>query len=219
MAHRVNIEKHRRSEEITKKIHPNLKHEVREYLFYFLRVFFTVAIIFAIIRSNVFFPTSVSGISMQPNINENDIVFINLFTPKFSSYSRGDIVVVRPPGVFEKNNEQYIKRVIGLPGETIGIQDGRVIVFNDNYPDGEFIDETYIPEDTKTIAANNQSSFISDKLDNNEYYVLGDNRTNSIDSRNFGPIAKNRIIGKGFYIDSEIFEDSFIELPRYNISN
>jgi signal peptidase I len=217
----VNIEKNRSAKEIAKKIHPNLKLEIREYFFYFLKIFLFVAVIFTFIRTNVFYPTNIDGVSMQPNLNQSDLVYIDLFTPKFGDYKRGEIVIVKPPGIFEKTGDIYIKRVIGLPGEKIGIIDGKVQIFSDNYPDGIILEEGYIPNDTKTFPTNNSinGNQISNKLLENEYFVIGDNRSNSTDSRSFGAVNKKEIIGKGFFLNSKQFQDKFIELPKYNINN
>ncbi|NJL97041.1 signal peptidase I [Candidatus Gracilibacteria bacterium] len=221
MTQGINFERHRNSGEITKKIHPNLRFEIREYIFYFLKVFVLVAIVFTFIRTSVFYPTSVDGISMNPTLNQNDIIYIDLFTSKFSDYKRGDVVIVRPPEIFERTGELYIKRVIGLPGEKVGFDNGQVQIYNDNYPNGIVLNESYITDDIQTFPGTSAqgTSQISNKLDSNEYYLMGDNRPNSVDSRSFGVVKKNLIIGKGFYQNSEKFEDKFIELPKYNINN
>lgn len=220
MSQGINFEKHRSKKEISKKIHPNLKHEIREYVFYFLKVFVLVAIVFTFIRTNVFYPTSVDGISMKPTLNQNDIIYIDLFSSKFSDYQRGDIVVVKPPEIFERTGELFIKRVIGLPGEKVGFDGGQVLIYNDNYPDGIILDEMYLTDiETFPGANTNGTSEISNTLGPNEYFVLGDNRSNSVDSRSFGEVPKNMIVGKGFYQNSEKFDDMFINLPKYNINN
>ena len=122
----------------------------------------------------------VIGSSMQPNFQEGERVVANKVAYKLHEPERGDVIVFHPPG---NQQEDYIKRVIALPSETIEVKDGVV------YVDGLPLDEPYIkqpPSYTYTVAT----------VPDNEYFVLGDNRNNSNDSHNGWTVPQQNIMGK-----------------------
>lgn len=119
---------------------------------------------------------TVEGVSMNPTYYTGDVLFVN----RLSEPKRGDIVT------FERNNKSYIKRIIALPGDTILIDNSKV------YVNGEVISEDYINE--KVFEGGNyEDNEYTLKAD--EYFVMGDNRNYSLDSRKFGVVYKNEIIG------------------------
>jgi len=119
---------------------------------------------------------TVDGISMNPTYNTGDTLIVSrLATPE-----RGDIVT------FKKGNKSYIKRIIAIPGDTIAIQNSKVFL------NGDIIEEDYINEKDFEGGSIESSAFT---LEDEEYFVMGDNRNNSIDSRNFGVVNKDEIIG------------------------
>jgi len=131
-------------------------------------------------------PVRVEGTSMQPELRDQDRLFINKFFFRFESIERGDIVVFHYPRDPEKS---YIKRVIGLPGDTISIDDGKV------YIDGKRLLEPYVPRryrDTRSMPPM--------VLPPGEYFVMGDHRSISSDSRDFGPVDRDLIYGKADFI-------------------
>lgn len=139
---------------------------------------------------------------MEPALNNGQEILINRFLYKLSSPKRGDVVVFLPNG--NQNTHYYVKRIIALPGETIQIINGKV------YIDGELLeeDERYDKIIDPGIAGNEIT------LAGNEYFVLGDNRNSSEDSRsgNIGPIEKNTIIGKAwFHLKDKEGEIGFVE--------
>lgn len=130
-------------------------------------------------RFYIFSPFVVNGEAMSPAYNNNDYLLINKFSEDFS---RGDVIVFqyeKQPGAF------LIKRIIGLPGEKVEIKNGKVFIndraLNESYYSGETAGDTSVT------------------LTQDQYFVLGDNRTKSLDSRIFGPITKSSIEGKVFY--------------------
>lgn len=123
----------------------------------------------------------VHGSSMTPSLHNNNRVLVNLLTYKFNEPDRGEIIVFQCP---IDPDRDYIKRIIGLPGETIEIKDG-VVYIND-----EKIDEKYLKDVDVT---DNQEKI---EIPPNHYYVMGDNRENSEDSRFWGPIKLKNIKGK-----------------------
>ena len=132
-------------------------------------------------------PFYVKGASMEPNFYDRDYLIINEIGYRFEAPQRGDAIVFRYP----KDSKQYfIKRIIGLPGEKIRIKNDLIYVYNEIYPQGIVLEETYLDESVKTAG---------DKevlLEKDEYYVLGDNRNFSLDSRNFGPVTRDSFIGR-----------------------
>ncbi|MFH1392649.1 MAG: signal peptidase I [bacterium] len=128
------------------------------------------------IRYFIVQPFKVQGASMEPNFTENDYLIIDEFTPRLKTYQRGDIVVFKHASSF------YIKRIIGLPNENIEIRDNKV------YINSLVLNEDYLTEKT--------SGTIDITLKQDEYFVLGDNRDSSSDSRSWGILDKSLIIGR-----------------------
>jgi signal peptidase I len=146
----------------------------------------------------------VEGASMQPNFDTGQLVIVNRFVYFFDNPARGDVVVLHNP---DRASEDLIKRVIGLPGETIQIKEGRVYINN------TLLDEPYIVhfctacrDETWTLGAN-------------QYFVLGDNRSNSRDSHSFGPVNRALIVGKAWIRYWPLPEFAVIEHPRYGPIN
>ena len=131
-----------------------------------------------------------SGDSMRPAVLDGDIVLVNRMIYDASKPKRGDIIVFKPNG--NENARSYIKRIIGLPGETVQIKDGEI------YIDGEKLEEKY--ETTAIEDAGTASEEIT--LDGDEYFVLGDNRRNSEDIRmaDIGNVKRSEIEGKAWFV-------------------
>lgn len=131
-----------------------------------------------------------SGDSMRPAVLDGDIVLVNRMIYDASKPKRGDIIVFKPNG--NENARSYIKRIIGLPGETVQIKGGEI------YIDGEKLEEKY--ETTAIEDAGTASEEIT--LDGDEYFVLGDNRRNSEDSRmaDIGNVKRSEIEGKAWFV-------------------
>jgi signal peptidase I len=212
--------------EIKKYSQPSFFLELREYVFYFLKVFLTIALLYIVVRFAIFDLIGVSGKSMFPNYNEvttNDAIYIDQFTPLFSDYQRGDVIVIIAPEQCDRNRSLYIKRVIGLPGEQVALEGGDVYIINEQYPaPGIKIDESaYLQDTVKTFKKANQDDglrHVEPVLGPDEYYFLGDNRPGSADSRVCGPITKNRILGREFFRLSPPDKQGWWEEPTYNIS-
>lgn len=134
-------------------------------------------------------PFYVKGASMEPTFFNHEYLIINEIAYRFETPARGDIVVFRPPnsnGV----GDFFIKRLIGLPGEQVEIKSNKITIINDQHPQGIVLDESsYLTADVITYGD------INVKLGADEYFVLGDNRTSSLDSRTFGPIKRDSIVG------------------------
>jgi signal peptidase I len=125
---------------------------------------------------------------MLPNFHNNDYLIINRLTYVTGNPQRGDAIVLR----FPKDPSQFfIKRVIGLPGETVELQQGNVVIVNSQNPQGMTLKESYLPAGLETLG-----SGAPVRLGSDEYFVLGDNRTASSDSRVWGILPRDLIIGK-----------------------
>lgn len=169
-----------------------------------IKVFLLAFIIIFPIRVFLFQPFFVQGASMEPNFENNQYLVINefgykktvaevggttLFTAQpFKEIARQTVIVFRYP----KNPSQFfIKRVIGLPGEKIEVKDGQVIIFNSENPSGFVLDESaYLSPAVKTTGD------MAVTLKPDEYFVMGDNRMFSSDSRSWGPVPETNVIGK-----------------------
>lgn len=151
-------------------------------------------------------PFVVKGSSMEPNFSSGDYLIIDEISYRFAEPQRGDVVVFKYP---RNPSQYYIKRIIALPGEKIQIKNGTIVVFTNEYPGGIEIDESYIPENIRTPG--DVDALIGER----EYFVLGDNRTASSDSRVWGKLEKDKIIGKAWVRGWPIEDIGKIEMPQY----
>jgi len=141
------------------------------------------------IRYYVIQPFIVSGSSMEPTFENGQYLIVNELDYHISNPQRGDVIVFKYP---KNTSEYFIKRVIGLPGEKVLIQNGKVIIYNTANPNGFTLNETYLPAGLYTEATTDQPI----TLGPDEYFVLGDNRPASSDSRFWGDVPSNDIVGK-----------------------
>jgi len=169
-----------------------------------VKVFLLAVVIIIPVRVFLFQPFFVQGSSMEPNFEDGQYLVISEFGYKQTSFdmtgrfrftvdpfkviNRQDVIVFRYP----KNPEQFfIKRVIGLSGEAVEIRRGKVIIYNRVHPDGFVLDESsYLALGTLT------QDMAKTVIHDDEYYVMGDNRMFSYDSRAFGPLNKDQVIGR-----------------------
>ena len=156
-----------------------------------LRELFEVIVLAVILYFGISFAIQtvhVEGLSMFATLDDNDYLIANKIDYRLHPPQRGDIIILRPPTM---STTDYIKRVIGLPGERLLIHGGYV------YINGHKLDEPYLPEiwtvDTEWGGPNGTV------IPPNEYFVMGDNRNRSQDSRVFGPISRDRIDGKAWF--------------------
>ncbi len=156
-----------------------------------IKVFLISVVIILPIRYFIAQPFIVSGSSMEPTFHTGEYLVINELSYHFSAPQRGDVIVFKYP----KDNTQYfIKRIIGLPGETVKIEDNKVVITNATHPSGFVLDEKYLPPGDTTFPVGNNLA----TLGTDEYFVLSDNRLASSDSRFWGPVPKNDLVGKVF---------------------
>ncbi len=151
-----------------------------------VRDLFISLIVSAFIIIFLYQPVKVEGTSMLPGLEDQERIFINKFVYRFESIGRGDIVVFHYP---RDPNKSYIKRVIGEAGDRVRIVDGRV------YVNGLMMEEPYVPADYADLR-----SYPEVKVPPHCYYLLGDHRTSSSDSRDFGPVDQRFIYGKAVFV-------------------
>jgi len=163
-------------------------------------IVFLLAIFF---RFYIFQPFIVVGQSMEPNFHDKEYLVVDKVTTRFREPKRGEIVIFHPP---QNPSESYIKRVIGLPGETVEVKEGKV------YVNDKVIQESYILHDPSISMKNNYPKVT---LGSDEYYVFGDNREHSSDSREIGPIPKANLQGRVAIVLFPFNNIHFIGLPTY----
>ncbi|MEK7185684.1 MAG: signal peptidase I [Patescibacteria group bacterium] len=133
-------------------------------------------------------PFIVSGASMDPTFHDGDYLVIDQLSHNFKDPHRGEVVIFRYP---KDETKFFIKRIIGLPNETVEIHSGVVVIKNKDYPDGFALTEAYITLENKKV-----TDFSSFKLGDEEFFVLGDNRLASLDSRVWGAVPEKLIVGR-----------------------
>ncbi|MFA7254250.1 MAG: signal peptidase I [Patescibacteria group bacterium] len=138
-------------------------------------------------------PYIVDGESMMPNYINNEYLLAEKITYLFGQPQRGDVVVFKYP---KNPSVNYIKRIIGLPGEDIKIENNKITIANSSNPEGFVLSENYIPKDDITNAINGNT--LEKHLNENEFFVLGDNREHSSDSREWGVLPKANISGRAW---------------------
>lgn len=141
-----------------------------------------------IVRTFIIQPFAVRGASMNPNFSQGDYLIIDKINYHMFQPKRGDVIVFRAPN--QVSTTYYIKRIIALPGETMRIGNNQITIFNQEYPNGLVLDESFYQP------INGDSSNIEKMLPDDKYFVLGDNRKASSDSRSWGLLDKDNIIGR-----------------------
>jgi signal peptidase I len=154
-----------------------LRSWVRDLFFSILASFFIILFVYQ--------PVKVEGGSMEPGLEDQERIFINKLVYRFEGIERGDIIVFHYP---RDTRKSFIKRVIGLPGDHVRIAYGRI------YLNGKLLLESYVPADY--LDARSYSEII---VPPSSYFVLGDHRSMSNDSRDFGPVARSYIYGKAVF--------------------
>lgn len=181
-----------------------------QFLFEAAKVIVIAALIVAPLRLWVFQPFLVRGDSMIPNFHNGDYLIVDQLSYRFRAPERGEVIVLKFP--FD-TKQRFLKRIIGLPGETVEVKDGKVVVYDQvgEAREAAVLDETsYLPDSLETPG----STLLT--LHESEYFVLGDNRPFSSDSRKWGILPKQLIVGKVFLdvfsfetLAQEVFPESF----------
>lgn len=176
--------------------------------FDFLQGIVVVLAVLVMIYLFIMSPQEISGASMEPNFHNGEYILTNKVQTKFRAPQRGDVVVFKSP----KNKEvDYIKRIIGLPGDTVKLS------ANKFYVNGQVVDEPYLPADIVVFGGSYLQEGAEIVVPPGTYFVSGDNRPHSSDSREFGPIAMEDFIGTVFFRYWPVSQMGVIPHPTYNI--
>lgn len=186
----------------------SLLRKIYSFLIDTLQSLLIAAAVFLVIYQFLFRPFEVKGDSMLPNFENNEYVLTSIIGLQFKKPELGDVIVFKAPPDPQK---PFIKRVVGAPGDSIKIEAGKVLV------NGELlIEDEYLPENLETKAG----SFIDEgeirKVPNDEYFVLGDNRNASSDSREWGFVKRNLITGYSLFVYWPISKMRLIKNPYNN---
>jgi signal peptidase I len=181
-----------------------------------VQTFLIAAAVFLFIYALLFRPFEVKGDSMFPNFHDGEYVITNLigfedlkvYHATFGTLKLGDVIVFNAPPATQNTDKDYIKRIIGVPGDTVSVKDGNV------YLNGKLLDESnYLKSDVKTYGA----AFLRDgdtvKVPQGQYFVMGDNRMYSSDSREWGFITRDEVIGGSLLVYWPITQMRFIKNP------
>lgn len=159
----------------------------KESLWELLRFAILAVLIVIPIRIFIAQPFIVSGSSMFPTFLDGEYLIVDELSYRLGEPERGDVVIFRYPNDIKKF---FIKRIIGLPNETIDIRGSQITITNEQHKDGLELEQPYVK--------NNANNDIHLELKSDQYYVMGDNRTASSDSRYWGPVSRDLLIGKAF---------------------
>mgnify|MGYP000974590102 FL=1 len=139
------------------------------------------------IRTFIAQPFIVSGSSMVPTFENNDYLIVDELSYRINEPHRGDVVIFKWP---KDTTKYFIKRIIGLPGETVKIAGNTIIIKNKDNPDGFILNEPYVK--------NKSNDEMEVTLPENQFFVMGDNRSGSADSRAWGTLPRSLMVGKAF---------------------
>ncbi len=167
------------------------KHRSHRTLIEWAAILIVAVVAAVLLRTFVVQPYYIPSGSMEPTLKVGDKVLVNKLSYHMHGVHRGDVVVFKkPPNDYSPNIKDLIKRVIGLPDETISGHDGHV------YINGQLLNEKWLPKGTSSVT----STFGPVHIPAGDYFVMGDNRINSSDSRVIGPIPGSLIVGRAFLI-------------------
>lgn len=176
---------------------------------FFLDLIETIVIalaVFVIIYLFLFQPHQVRGSSMYPSFEDGEYLLTDKISYRLEKPKRGDVIVFKAP----KNEEyDYIKRIIGLPGETVKVEDGKIFI--NDVP----LEESYLPKDYISLPGGFLNEGKSITIPDDQYFVLGDNRMHSSDSREWGFVPVKNIIGKTWLRYWPPERIGVIEEPQY----
>ncbi|MFC1624997.1 signal peptidase I [Patescibacteria group bacterium] len=156
----------------------------------------------------VFQPHKIKGASMDPNFKDAEYLLTDKVSYRFGEPKRGDVIVFKAPGL---EGEEFIKRIIGLPGEEVSINENKI------YINGNILDEKYLTPDKYTSGGIFLSEGNTLTVPEESYFVMGDNRQHSSDSRSWGFVPKKDIGGKAWFIYWPISDLGTVKAINYNL--
>ena len=203
----------------------NVLKSVIKFVMEILETIVFIGSLFIVVYLFIMQPNQVKGASMEPTFQSGDYIFTSKITYKFRPIKRGDVIVFKSP----KNPDiDYIKRIIALPGDTLLVDNGIIYVNNNQ------VNENYISEQTNLWNGGYIKEGVSVTIPEEDIFVMGDNRPRSSDSREFGPISIDSIIGNVIYryfpstkmgiiknplpknLQTKIIKNLLVYIPRFN---
>ncbi|MDP1721976.1 MAG: signal peptidase I [Candidatus Gottesmanbacteria bacterium] len=175
-------------------------------IFDFLQGIVVILAIMVMIYLFIMSPQEINGASMEPNFHNKEFILTNKIEYKLHDPKRGEVVIFKSP---RNKDIDYIKRIIGEPGDTVGLKGGNY------YVNGTKLDEPYLTPGTYISGGNFLREDSETIVPKGRYFVSGDNRGHSSDSREFGPIPKEDFIGKAFLRYWPFSEAGLIQQPTY----
>ncbi len=174
-------------------------------IFEFIKTVAIIILIAFFVRFYLIQPFVVEGSSMEPNFHNSQYLMVDKLSYRIHPPKRGDVVVFHPPNAPSLN---YIKRIIALPGEQIEIKNGEIFINNAR------LAEPYIPAE-KTLIRYSEAANLKQTLGNDEYFVLGDNREHSSDSREWGSVPAANVIGRAWLVIFPLKNFGVVFHPTY----
>lgn len=160
------------------------------FFFDFLETIVVALSVFVVIYLFIIQPHEVKGSSMEPNFHNNEYIITDKISYRFSNPERGQVIIFKAP---VNPDVDYIKRIIGLPGDKVKVIKGKV------YVNDKMLDEFYLASETPIFPGGFMQESVEIVVPEGHFFVMGDNRPHSSDSREFGPIAKKLIIGRAIF--------------------
>lgn len=185
--------------------------QIRKSLFFVLEVLqlAVLALIIVVpIRYFVFQPFVVKGASMEPNFHDGNYLIVDELSYRLKDPNRGDVVVFKYPG---DESQRFIKRIIGLPEEQVELKDGIITITNKIGEKLALSEAAYLPPIKAGLLVANSKLI----LGTDEYFVMGDNRNHSFDSRGWGALKRNEIIGRALFRAWPLIDFGFLSAPTY----
>jgi signal peptidase I len=185
--------------------------QVGLFLLDFIETIVIALSIFVIVYIFLFQPHQVKGGSMLPNFEDGEYLLTNKIVYRLNDPHRGDVIVFSAP---QNQNYDYIKRIIGLPGEVVSIRSGRIYINNEVLDETSYLDSTILSTGGRFLGENRAY-----ELKQEEYFVLGDNRNQSSDSRDWGPIKTDNIVGKAWIVYWPASKIGMVEKAVYTLGS
>ena len=182
--------------------------KVGKFFFDTIQVIVFALSIFAFIYLLILQPHKINGQSMMPNFPNGEFLLTDKVTYRYKEPERGDVVIFKPP---TNKEEEFIKRIIGLPGDSISLNNGKIFV------NGSLLQEDYIDGRIYTSGGSFLREGTAVIVPEESYFVAGDNRPHSSDSREWGTISKDAITGRAWLVYWPISNAGTVESPSYNI--
>jgi len=151
-------------------------------------------------------PHKIKGASMEPNFQDGEYLLTDKVSYRLGEPARGDVVVFKAPPTYK---DEFIKRIIGLPGEQVTIKEGKI------YINARELSEEYLPADIRIVPGRYLQEGQTVTVPANSYFMLGDNRDHSLDSRNIGPIERQYITGRAWFVYWPVSKVGTVTPPVY----